>query len=93
MQYERYRLAGACASLTHRTARRLVVDLDDHADMELVDELLAIERACCPLFELGWEPDRRQLTVSVARAEHEPALDAIAFALGLEVPVDHANLL
>jgi hypothetical protein len=91
MQYERYRQVGAGARLTDRTRRRLVVRLDERADTKLVDELLDIERACCPFFELGWEPDRRRLTVSVARAEHEPALDAIAFALDLDAPVRHAT--
>jgi hypothetical protein len=91
MQYERYRQVGAGARLTDRTRRRLVVRLDEHTDTKLVDELLDIERACCPFFELGWEPDRRRLIVSVARAEHERALDAIAFALDLDGPVRHAT--
>jgi hypothetical protein len=30
---------------------------------------------------------RRRLSVSVSQVEHEPALDAVAFALGLEMPV------
>jgi hypothetical protein len=57
---------------------------------KLVDELVAIERECCPFFTLDWEPDRRRLTVSVSQAEHEPALDAIAFALDFETPAQHA---
>jgi hypothetical protein len=90
-QFERYRRVGAGARLIGRTRSRVVVDLDERADTRLVEELLDIERACCPFFELGWEPDRRRLTVSVAHAEHEPALDAIVFALDLEVPVHHAT--
>ena len=84
LQLERYRRAGEGAQLIERTQRRLVVDLDAHTDNALVDETIAIERACCPFFELGWEPERQRLSVSVAQAEHEPALDAIAFALGLD---------
>jgi hypothetical protein len=51
---------------------------------ELVAETVAIERECCPFFTLTWEPNRRRLTISISQAEHEPALDAIAFALDLQ---------
>jgi hypothetical protein len=90
-QYERYRRAGAGARVVERSSRRLVVALDERVDPRLVDELLAVERECCPFFGLGWEPDVRRLTVSVSHAEHEPALDAIAFALDLETPAQHAG--
>jgi hypothetical protein len=83
-QYERYRQAGAGARLVDRSPRRLVVYLDDHVDTKLVDETIATERECCPFFELAWEPHRQRLTISVSQPEQEPALDAIAFALGLE---------
>jgi hypothetical protein len=82
-QCERYRVASAGAHVVEHGARRLVVEFDRHLDTKVLDEAIAIERACCPFYELGWEPDRRRLTVSVSRPEHEPALDAIAFALGL----------
>jgi hypothetical protein len=90
-QYERYRRAGQGARLLHRSARRLVVDLDEHVDTTLVGELLAIERECCPFFDLSWEPQARRLTVSVSRAEHEPALDAISFALDLDSHAGHTT--
>jgi len=84
MQLERYRHAGEGARLVEQTHRRFVVDLDERADGKLIEEAVAIERDCCPFFTLDWEPARRRLTVSVSHAEHEPALGAIAFALGLE---------
>jgi hypothetical protein len=62
---------------------RLIVDLSDHVDPTLVEELLAVERECCPFLELGWEPKAQRLTVSVSNLEHQPTLDAIVFALGL----------
>jgi hypothetical protein len=58
--------------------------IDRDVDAELVAHAVAIERQCCPFFALAWEPDRRRLTVSVARAEHEPAIDAIVVALNLK---------
>jgi hypothetical protein len=81
LQLERYRQVGQGGRLVSRIGRRLVVDLDDHVDTKLVEETIATERECCPFFDLGWEPHLRRLTVSVAQAEHGPALDAIAFAL------------
>jgi hypothetical protein len=83
-QLERYRQAGRNARVIERTPRRLVAELDQNVDTELVAETVAVERECCPFFALAWEPDRRRLTVAVSRAAHEPAIDAIAFALNLQ---------
>lgn len=77
--------------MTARGPLHLVVELARHADTELVEQTLAIERECCPFYELGWEPDRRRLFVSVSQPEHAPALEAIAFALGLDAPAAHAS--
>jgi hypothetical protein len=82
-QLERYRRVGRGAQLLERSAARFVVSLDEHVDPELVLEAIAVERECCPFFTLHWEPGRRALSVSVYQAEHEPALAAVAFALGL----------
>jgi hypothetical protein len=83
-QLKRYRQAGRNARLIERAPRRLVADLDKNVERELVAEAVAVERECCPFFTLTWEPDRRRLTVAVSQAAHEPALDAIAFALNLQ---------
>jgi hypothetical protein len=83
LQLERYRRAGQGARVLERSDRRLAVELGKGVDGELVREAVAIERECCPFFTLDWEPARRCLTVAVSQAEHEPALGAIAFALGL----------
>jgi hypothetical protein len=86
-QLERYRRAGSGAVLVERTRRCLVVDLDEHVDRSAVEEAIAVERECCPFFTIGWEAERRRLTVSVSQPEHEPALDAILYALDLGAPV------
>jgi hypothetical protein len=83
-QLGRYRQVGRNARLIERTSRRLVADLDESVEAEMVTEVIAVERECCPFFLLGWEQARRRLTVSVSQAAHEPALDAIAFALDLQ---------
>jgi hypothetical protein len=83
-QLERYRLAGRDALLIERTPRRLVAELAKYADADLVERAVAVERACCPFFAIDWDRRRRWLTVSVSQSEHEPALDAIAYALDLQ---------
>ncbi len=83
-QLERYRQTGQNARLIQRSSRSLVAALDQDVDVALVAETVAIEQECCPFFALTWEPDRRRLTISVSQAAHEPALDAIAFALNLQ---------
>lgn len=82
-QLERYRTAGRGATLVVRTRRELVVDLDRSVDTALVESAIAVERECCPFFDLRWKPEIRRLSVAVAQPEYEPALDAIEFALGL----------
>ena len=49
-------------------------------------ELVEVERRCCPFFAIDWDPERRRFSIGVSDAEHEPALDAIAYALGLRAP-------
>jgi hypothetical protein len=81
LQYERYRSVGRGARVLERSPRRLVVQLAPGVAGTLVEEALEVERACCPFFDLHWVQQDLRLTVSVSLAEHEPALEAIAFAL------------
>jgi hypothetical protein len=46
-----------------------------------VDELVAVERECCPFFMIRWEPEPRRFSIAVRRPEEEPALEAVAYAL------------
>jgi hypothetical protein len=81
-QAERYAQAGRGAVLVARDERRVIVELADAVDEELVTELLAVERRCCPFFELEWRPESRRLSVAVANPEDQAALSAVARALG-----------
>jgi hypothetical protein len=85
-QLDRYRAAGQGASLIERTRRRLTLELGREVDRQLVEELLATERECCPFFDVTWDRHQRRLTFAVSDAEHEPALGAISFAFDLDVP-------
>ncbi len=82
-QRERYSRAGRAATVLERTSLRLVVQLGEDVPSAAVDALIAVERECCPFFELGWARERRRLTIAVRQPEHAPALEGIADALGL----------
>jgi len=83
-QRERYRQAGAGARVVERSRRRLVVRLGDGVEDANVQELMAVERECCPFFALSWDGGSRLFTASVARPEDERALDGLACAFGVE---------
>jgi hypothetical protein len=82
-QRERYRLVGQGASVIEWDRRRLVIRVRDEVSDVVVQELLAVERGCCPFFELDWNPGQRHLRIAVSASDHEPALEAIGYALGL----------
>ena len=82
-QRERYMQLGAEVVVTERDQGRILLQVAPGVADSLVEELIAVERECCPFFELGWDPRRRSFSVSVSEPRYEPALDAIAYALGL----------
>ncbi len=80
-QLGRYRAVGRDSAVVARDARRLIVDVGSEVPGALVEELVAVERGCCPFFAVDWRAPERRLTVAVRGSEHEPALSAIAAAL------------
>ncbi len=80
-QGDRYRVLGRHATAVERAPRRLAIRFDAGMPEELLLEAVAVERDCCPFFDL--RPGARELVVTVADAEHDPALDAIRHALGV----------
>jgi hypothetical protein len=83
-QLSRYRELGQDARVLKRERRRLTIRLADGIADSLVEEIVEIERGCCPFFALTWDPSIRSLTVSIDTAEHEPALQEIGHALGIQ---------
>ncbi len=81
-QLERYRRAGDDADVLERTRRRLIVRVAP-SGTAVVPQLVEVESQCCSFFGLDWDPDSRQLSISVSERQHEPALAAIAHALGV----------
>jgi hypothetical protein len=61
--------------------RALRARLDGTLDAAVLRELIEVETACCPFFDISYDPLERLLSVSVTDEEHEPALQAIAHSL------------
>jgi hypothetical protein len=83
MQIDRYRAVGRGSTGLERDPRRLVIRAGDQVPETLIETLLAVETECCPFFDLDWEPAPRRLSIAVTSSEHEPALQALATAIGL----------
>ena len=82
-QRGRYRVVGEHSQVLELGRRRVAVRVDPEVPATVVEELVGVERSCCPFFGLDWDPRRRRLAVSVSRPQDEPALEAITHALGL----------
>jgi hypothetical protein len=67
-------------SLAHGD-RALKARLDEALDGTVLRELIEVENECCPFFDISFDAAERLLSVSVASAEHEAALQAIAHSL------------
>jgi hypothetical protein len=55
--------------------------LHDGFDRDLLGELLAVERECCPFFIFAMDEESSTLCVRVEDPQLEPALDAFAWLL------------
>jgi arsenite methyltransferase len=78
-QAARYRALAAHVEASERGNAELVVKFGADVDGELLAEAVAVERACCPFFEIA--VDGRRLTVGVADPAHAAAVDALADVL------------
>ena len=80
-QRERYARIAAARVASRREPGELIVEFDEaRLDRALLEQTLAIERECCPFYDLRL--DGARLSVRVAEPHQEPALDAIAHMLG-----------
>jgi hypothetical protein len=80
-QRDRYRALGRHAGSATRGPQQLTVRFDAGVDVGLLVDTIEVERGCCPFFQMTADVERRELIVSVPRAEQDPALDAIVSAL------------
>jgi hypothetical protein len=80
-QRARYgRLAPSVRDVKHRR-EALVVQFGPMLDDSLLEEVIAVERQCCPFFRFDYHERDRRLTVTVEDRTAQPALEALAAAL------------
>jgi len=91
-QVARYRIVGDDAEVVEWSARRRTIRVARSVPESVIERAVEIERTCCPCFELSWDRASRCLEISVTSTDQEPALDAIAYALGLTEPVSVSAL-
>jgi hypothetical protein len=79
-QGARYRTIARSVTPVRREPELLVIEFGDAVDRALMDEVIAVERECCP--SLRFEVDRtaRRLTVTSIDTAMLPALEAIEAA-------------
>jgi catechol 2,3-dioxygenase-like lactoylglutathione lyase family enzyme len=80
-QQARYAALAGHVTAVERSGPRLVAELDEDVDEAAVEELMAVERRCCPFFLLDFDEVGRRLAVSVTDPDQERALDSIESAL------------
>lgn len=66
---------------SEREPQSLTIRFGDGVDDQLLRETVEVERGCCSFF--GIDLDGRTLRMTVADPAHDPALGAIADALGV----------
>jgi hypothetical protein len=81
VQLARYRRAGERARVVQDSPQELVIAVSEVVDDRMVEELVAIERSCCPFFTIDWAASERTLKIRVSTAQDVPALDAVRRAL------------
>jgi hypothetical protein len=58
-----------------------VIEFGPGYDQQTLEDMLAVERRCCPFFVFDFDRRRRRLEIGVRAADQLPALEAIADAL------------
>jgi hypothetical protein len=77
-QRRRHEALGRSASAVEREATAIHVSFGESLDREVLDEMIRVERACCPFFLIDYDDAERRLSVAVDDPRMAPALDVIA---------------
>jgi hypothetical protein len=89
-QEERHRrLAASVVQMRHQ-GKVLLVDFAPDFDRQALDELIAVERECCPFFAFRFDEHSRHLEVGVQDPEAAQALGTIVQALSAKPPRRYA---
>ncbi len=81
-QLERYTQISGHVEAVERDPGRVVVRFAPDLPHDRLEAALAVERGCCPFIGVDYDPAARLLILTVDQAAHDPALDALAHALG-----------
>jgi len=79
LQRARYLRMAPSVLGVRREAQLITIDFAPDFDAQVLDELIAVERGCCPFFAISFDPRARRLQVGVEDPEHVPALEAIEY--------------
>ena len=82
-QAERWRELARSAADIEYSGGELAISFGDDVPLAAMERVIAVESECCPFFRMGYDAEDKTLRMTVADAEHAPALDAIAERLGV----------
>ena len=82
-QVERQRRLAPDVERAVRDGAALEVQFRPGFDRGALDEMIAIERECCPFFTFAFDEGERTLTIGVEEVKMAPALDALGYQLGV----------
>lgn len=85
-QRARYSRLATSVTVLKREAEAVVIEFRENFDRQTLEQLLEVERACCPFFRFEFDESTRRLCVTVREADKLQALDAIAHALAVGCP-------
>src|SRR5437868_12336015 len=84
-QRRRHRRLSPSVVQVTRQATVLGVDFAPGFDRRALDELIAVERECCPFFAFSFDERLRHLEIAVRDPDAAPALDAFADELSVTI--------
>jgi hypothetical protein len=79
-QTARYETIARSVTAVRHEPARVLVEFDEQVNRALLQEIIAVERACCPWLYLEFDEAARHLRVTVAEASMRPALDVMSEA-------------
>ena len=84
LERQRERAVKLSRSVTDLTRHdeAVVFEFEAGFDRQALEEMVAVERVCCPFFTFDFDEEARRLTVGVQGPDHVPALEAMAEQLG-----------
>jgi hypothetical protein len=82
LQRERQALLAPSVGSVSRNGLMISIAFEPGFDRGTLEEMIAVERRCCPFFELNFDEAKRRLDVGVRDPQHAPMLEALAWSLG-----------